>query len=124
MATSLITNNGLNAAVSQWLNVGTTTNMTHLAIGSGTTVPAVTSTALGTEIVRVTPDTKSVADNVITLEHYYGTTEGNGTIREVGVLNQATDGVLHMHGQPAAAITKTTNKTMRVTVTITLDNKT
>ena len=124
MATSLITNNGLNAAVSQWLNVGSTTNMTHLAIGSGTTVPAVTSAALGTEIVRVTPDTKSVADNVITIEHYYGTTEGNGTIREVGVLNQATDGVLHMHGQPAAAITKTTNKTMRVTVTITLDNKT
>ena len=124
MATSLITNNGLNAAVSQWLNVGSTTNMTHLAVGSGTTTPAVTDTAMQTEIVRVTPDTKSVADNVITLEHYYGTTEGNGTIREVGVLNQATDGVLHMHGQPAAAITKTTNKTMRVTVTITLDNKT
>jgi hypothetical protein len=77
-----------------------------------------------TEIVRVAPDTKSVSNNIITLEHYYGTTEGNGTIAEVGVLSQASGGVLHMHGQPAAAVTKTTNKTMRVTVTITLDNKT
>ena len=124
MATSLITNNGLNAAVSQWLNVGSTTNMTHLAVGSGTTTPAVTDTAMQTEIVRVAPDTKSVSDNVITLEHYYGTTEGNGTIAEVGVLSASSGGVLHMHGQPAAAVTKTTNKTMRVTVTITLDNKT
>lgn len=124
MATSLITDNGLNAAVSKWLNVGSTTNMTHLAVGSGTTTPAVTDTAMQTEIVRFAPDTKTVADNVITLEHYYGTTEGNGTIAEVGVLSQASGGVLHMHGQPAAAITKTTNKTMRVTVTITLDNKT
>ena len=124
MATSLITDNGLNAAVSKWLNVGSTTNMTHLAVGSGTTTQAVTDTAMQTEIVRFAPDTKTVADNVITLEHYYGTTEGNGTIAEVGVLSQASGGVLHMHGQPAAAITKTTNKTMRVTVTITLDNKT
>ena len=124
MATSLITNNGLNAAVSQWLNVGSTTNMTHLAVGSGTTTPAVTDTAMQTEILRVAPDTKSVSDNVITIEHYYGTTEGNGTIAEVGVLSASSGGVLHMHGQPAAAITKTTNKTMRVTVTITLDNKT
>lgn len=124
MATSLITNNGLNAAVSQWLNVGSTTNMTHLAVGSGTTTPAVTDSAMQTEIVRVAPDTKTASDNVITLEHYYGTTEGNGTIAEVGVLSQASGGVLHMHGQPAAAVTKTTNKTMRVTVTITLDNKT
>ena len=124
MATSLITDNGLNAAVSKWLNVGSTTNMTHLAIGSSETVPAVTSAALGTEIVRVAPDTKSVSDNIITLEHYYGTTEGNGTIAEVGVLSASSGGVLHMHGQPAAAVTKTTNKTMRVTVTITLDNKT
>ena len=124
MATSLITDNGLNAAVSKWLNVGSTTNMTHLAVGSGTTTPAVTDTAMQTEIVRFAPDTKTVADNVITLEHYYGTTEGNGTIAEVGVLSQASGGVLHMHGQPAAAITKTTNKTMRVTVTITFDNKT
>ena len=124
MATSLITDNGLNAAVSKWLNVGSTTNMTHLAVGSGTTTPAVTDTAMQTEIVRFAPDTKTVADNVITLEHYYGTTEGNGTIAEVGVLSQASGGVLHMHGQPAAAVTKTTNKTMRITVTITLDNKT
>lgn len=124
MATSLITDNGLNAAVSKWLNVGSTTNMTHLSVGSGITTPLVTDTDMETQIVRVAPDTKTVADNVITLEHYYGTTEGNGTIAEVGVLSQASGGVLHMHGQPAAAITKTTNKTMRVTVTITLDNKT
>tara|TARA_R110000824_G_scaffold117058_3_gene268833 strand:- start:730 stop:1104 length:375 start_codon:yes stop_codon:yes gene_type:complete len=124
MATSLITDNGLNAAVSKWLNVGSTTNMTHLSVGSGETTPLVTDTDMQTQIVRVAPDTKTVADNVITLEHYYGTTEGNGTIREVGVLSASSGGVLHMHGQPAAAITKTTNKTMRVTVTITLDNKT
>ncbi len=124
MRTLSITDNGLNAAVSKWLNVGSTTNMTHLAVGSGTTTPAVTDTAMQTEIVRVAPDTKSVSDNIITLEHYYGTTEGNGTIAEVGVLSASSGGVLHMHGQPAAAVTKTTNKTMRVTVTITLDNKT
>jgi len=124
MATSLITDNGLNAAVSQWLDVGGTTNMTHLAVGEGIATPLVTDTDMETQIVRVAPDTKSVSDNVITIEHYYGTTEGNGTIAEVGVLSASSGGVLHMHGQPAAAVTKTTNKTMRVTVTITLDNKT
>jgi len=96
--------------------------MTHLAVGSGTTTPALSDTALQTEIVRVSPDTKSVSEGVITAEHYYGTTEGNGTIAEVGLFSASSGGILHVHGQPAAAVTKTTNKTMRITVTITLAN--
>jgi len=122
MATSLVTTLGLTALANQWTGLSSPTTMTHLAVGSGTTTPALSDTALQTEIVRVSPDTKSVSEGVITVEHYYGTTEGNGTIAEVGLLSASSGGILHVHGQPAAAVTKTTNKTMRITVTITLAN--
>ena len=122
MATSLVTTLGLTARANQWTGLSSPTTMTHLAVGSGTTTPALSDTALQTEIVRVSPDTKSVSEGVITVEHYYGTTEGNGTIAEVGLLSASSGGILHVHGQPAAAVTKTTNKTMRITVTLTLSN--
>ena len=122
MATSLVTTLGLTALANQWTGLSSPTTMTHLAVGSGTTTPALSDTALQTEIVRVSPDTKSVSEGVITAEHYYGTTEGNGTIAEVGLFSASSGGILHVHGQPAAAVTKTTNKTMRITVTITLAN--
>ena len=122
MATSLVTTLGLTALANQWTGLSSPTTMTHLAVGSGTTTPALSDTALQTEIVRVSPDTKSVSEGVITVEHYYGTTEGNGTIAEVGLLSASSGGILHVHGQPAAAVTKTTNKTMRITVTLTLSN--
>ena len=122
MATSLVTPLGLTALANQWTGLSSPTTMTHLAVGSGTTTPALSDTALQTEIVRVSPDTKSVSEGVITVEHYYGTTEGNGTIAEVGLLSASSGGILHVHGQPAAAVTKTTNKTMRITVTLTLSN--
>ena len=122
MATSLVTTLGLTALANQWTGLSSPTTMTHHAVGSGTTTPALSDTALQTEIVRVSPDTKSVSEGVITVEHYYGTTEGNGTIAEVGLLSASSGGILHVHGQPAAAVTKTTNKTMRITVTLTLSN--
>lgn len=122
MATSLVTTLGLTALANQWTGLSSPTTMTHLAVGSGTTTPALSDTALQTEIVRVSPDTKSVSEGVITVEHYYGTTEGNGTIAEVGLFSASSGGILHVHGQPAAAVTKTTNKTMRITVTLTLSN--
>ena len=122
MATSLVTTLGLTALANQWTGLSSPTTMTHLAVGSGTTTPALSDTALQTEIVRVSPDTKSVSEGVITVEQYYGTTEGNGTIAEVGLLSASSGGILHVHGQPAAAVTKTTNKTMRITVTLTLSN--
>ena len=122
MATSLVTTLGLTALANQWTGLSSPTTMTHLAVGSGTTTPALSDTALQTEIVRVSPDTKSVSEGGITVEHYYGTTEGNGTIAEVGLLSASSGGILHVHGQPAAAVTKTTNKTMRITVTLTLSN--
>ena len=122
MATSLVTTLGLTALANQWTGLSSPTTMTHLAVGSGTTTPALSDTALQTEIVRVSPDTKSVSEGVITVEHYYGTTEGNGTIAELGLLSASSGGILHVHGQPAAAVTKTTNKTMRITVTLTLSN--
>ena len=122
MATRLETTLGLTALANQWTGLSSPTTMTHLAVGSGTTTPALSDTALQTEIVRVSPDTKSVSEGVITVEHYYGTTEGNGTIAEVGLLSASSGGILHVHGQPAAAVTKTTNKTMRITVTLTLSN--
>jgi len=122
MATSLVTTLGLTALANQWTGLSSPTTMTHIAVGSGTTTPALSDTDIGTQIGCVSPDTKSVSEGVITVEHYYGTTEGNGTIAEVGLLSASSGGILHVHGQPAAAVTKTTNKTMRITVTITLAN--
>ena len=46
MATSLVTTLGLTALANQWTGLSSPTTMTHIAVGSGTTTPALSDTDL------------------------------------------------------------------------------
>ena len=75
------------------------TAMSHMAIGSGTTTPAVTQTALTTQLARVglTGGTGSVANattNQVVYTATFGAGVGTGAVTEAGIFNAATAGTM------------------------------
>ena len=78
------------------LTSGTGTVMSHMAVGSGSSVPAVGDTTLGTEITRVVLQTTggSVSGSTITFTAVFGAGIGTGTWSEAGVFNAATNGTM------------------------------
>lgn len=84
------------AFIAGWLNVEnpshTLTNI-YGAVGTSATVPASTDTQLGTELARVVLGTNSRAGNVVTLQFFYNTSQGNGTWTEAGLFLGASAGV-------------------------------
>jgi hypothetical protein len=98
-------------------------NITHLAVGTGTTAPAKTDTTLENEYFRKAVSSKSYTDDIFTAKMLMGTTEGNTTITEIGVFADATDttdsGTLLSH--IAVNITKTDSISLLLTWTLTLE---
>jgi hypothetical protein len=74
----------------------TSTVMTHMAIGTGTTAAAIANTTLGTEVARQALSTSggTVAGAVITFATSYAAGTGTGAITEAGVLNAASGGTM------------------------------
>ncbi len=68
--------------------------MSHMAIGTGTTTPAVGQTTLTTEAGRVTLASSSYSSNAVTYTATFPAGTGTGAITEAGVLNAATGGDL------------------------------
>jgi hypothetical protein len=97
---------------------------THIAIGSGDTTPSLSSTALSAEVDRNAITTKTSSGATCTFEAFFTTSEPSTatTIREIGLFNAASGGTLQILGQPTIPVSKTTNKTMLVTITVTFAN--
>ena len=75
--------------------IGTTDNiMSHMAIGTGTTAPAVGDTTLGTEVGRVALTSNVRTDNAIAYVATFPAGTGTGAITEAGILNNSTGGTL------------------------------
>lgn len=77
---------------------GTTDNnqgiITYCGVGTSAVAPALSDTALTTEIFRKLVSVRSVSGNVATFQTFFTTTEGNGTLREAGLFGDAaTDGI-------------------------------
>jgi len=74
----------------------TSTVMTHMAIGTGTTAAVIANTTLGTEVARQALSTSggTVAGAVITFATSYAAGTGTGAITEAGVLNAASGGTM------------------------------
>lgn len=88
---NLVVTTGKNYVASRM--VGTSANvMSHMAIGTGTTSPAVGDTALGTQAGRVTLTTFTAAANAITATATFGPGTGTGAITEAGIFNEASGG--------------------------------
>lgn len=75
--------------------IGTTDNiMSHMAIGTGTTAPAVGDTTLGTEVGRVALTSNVRTDNAIAYVATFPAGTGTGAITEAGILNASSSGTL------------------------------
>ncbi len=68
--------------------------MSHMAIGTGTTTPAVAQTTLTTEAGRVTLASSSSSSNAVTYTATFPAGTGTGAITEAGIFNAASAGTL------------------------------
>jgi hypothetical protein len=99
--------------------VGTPTAMSHMAIGSGTTDPAVGDTALQTELGRVSLTSSASAGAVVTYIASFGAGTGTGAVTEAGILNASSSGTLLCRTE-FAVLNKGADDSMSITWTITV----
>lgn len=94
----MITNVGLDEVL-EFLEYGTGSRPTHIGIGTGTTTPNSSNTALVTEVfpngaLRTTP-TISETNEVVTFDFVLKSSQGNGnTFAEEGLFTASTSGVM------------------------------
>lgn len=107
--------------------IGTTTNnkgiITYCAMGTGSTAPALTDTALETELGRKQVSVRSVADNIATYQIFFTTSEVNGTLLEAGLFGDdasATANSGTLFARAAINRTKSSADTMTVSWSITI----
>lgn len=68
--------------------------MSHMAIGTSTTTPAVANTTLGTEAGRVSLASSSASGNQVTYTATFPAGTGTGAITEAGIFNASSAGTL------------------------------
>ena len=72
----------------------TETVMSHMAVGEDNTSPATGNTTLGTEVGRVTLDSTTVNNNVITYVATFPAGTGTGGLEEAGIFNASSAGTM------------------------------
>jgi hypothetical protein len=96
-------------------------SMTHMAIGTGTTAPALTDTQLVTQTGRVTLSGSSVTNNTITYTATFPAGTGDGAITEAGIFNGATSpGAVLLCRTTFPVVTKGSGDTIAITWVITI----
>lgn len=65
-------------------------NVTHIAVGLGSTTPVVTDTALANELFRKAVTTRTRAPRSFKALMVLAESEGNGALKEIGVFANAT----------------------------------
>lgn len=68
--------------------------MSHMAVGTGTTAPAVGDTALGTQIARVSLSGFVASNNTVTATASFPAGTGTGAITEAGIFNASSAGTM------------------------------
>ncbi len=117
---NLVVTSGRNFIASRM--VGTTPAvMSHMAVGSGTTAPALAQTALVTQLgSRVTLSTSSASANVVTYIATFAAGQGTGAVTEAGVFNAATAGTM-LCRTTFPVVNKGNNDTLAITWSITIN---
>ena len=94
------------------------------AVGTSATAPAAGDVSLGAEIARAAVSDSAAATGQSTWSFFYGATQANGTIAEVGAFASATSvpgsGILLDHALVSPALTKTNTQTLTMQVSFTL----
>jgi hypothetical protein len=90
------------------------------AVGSGTTAPAETDTALEAEIGRVEVTQRSRTGSQVFYSTFFGSADCNGTWNECGLFNAQSGGTMLCRALFSATIEKDSTKTVTVDWTITV----
>lgn len=115
---NLVVDTGLNFIVSRMKDTSSSV-MSHMAIGSGTTAAAAGNTALGTELGRVSLTSTTVSTNTVTYVATFGAGTGTGAVTEAGILNAPSDGVM-LCRTVFPVVNKQSGDSMTITWTITV----
>ena len=95
------------------------TAMSHMAIGSGTTNPAASDTALETELGRVALTSTTVSSAVVTYVATFAACTGTGAVTEAGILNASSSGTLLCRTE-FSVVNKGSSDSMTITWTVTV----
>ena len=115
---NLVVDTGLDYIASRMKDASATA-MTHMAVGSGTTVAAAGQTALVTEVARVALTSSTVTGESIAYVASYAAGTGTGALTEAAILNAASAGTM-LCRTVFSVINKGAGDTMTVTWTITI----
>lgn len=97
--------------------------ITYCALGTGTTAPALSDTALQTEIARKLISVRSASANVATFQTFFTTSEGNGTLKEAGLFGDLASGTANsgtLFCRTAINRTKSSNDTLTLSWAVTI----
>lgn len=114
---NLIVNAG-KALMASLLSGASSTIPTYMAVGSSATAPAVTDTALGTELARVAFSSNTPSGAIVTYVANFGVGVGTGTIQEAGLFSASTGGTM-LSRSTSISVTKAAGDTLQITWTIT-----
>jgi len=96
-----------------------TSAMSHMAIGTGSTAAAAGNTALGSEADRNTLTSTTVSGATITYVATFGASEGTGAITEAALLNAGSSGTM-LCRTVFAVVNKGSQDSMTITWTVTV----
>lgn len=93
--------------------------MSHMAIGTDSSVPVSTNDELGAQIARVALTSASSTDNVVTFIAPFPAGVGTGALTEAGIFNDATVGTM-LARTTFAVVNKAANDSITITWNITI----
>ena len=105
--------------VASRMKAASATAMSHMAIGSGTTNPAASDTALETELGRVALTSTNVSGAVVTYVATFAAGTGTGAVTEAGILNASSSGTLLCRTE-FSVVNKGSADSMTITWTVTV----
>jgi len=106
--------------IAERMKDATTTAMSHMAIGTGTTAAAAGDTTLGTEAGRVTLTSTTVTANAVAYVATFGAGTGTGAITEAGLFNASSSGDM-LCRTVFSVINKGAADTLGITWTVTVN---
>lgn len=94
-------------------------SMTHMAIGTSSTTPAASDTALGTQTGRVSLSGDTATNNAVTFTATFPAGTGDGAIVEAGIFNASSGGTM-LCRTTFPVVTKGSGDTLAITWVVTV----
>ena len=98
----------------------TSTVMSHMGVGTGTTAESVGQTALVTQLIRVALTSTTVTNNQVVYAATFAAGEGTGAITEAGIFNASSAGTM-LSRTVFSVVNKAAGDTLIINWTITVN---